>query len=108
VSTVRARAAAKINLHLGVGDVRKDGFHELVTVYHAVSLYDEIVVTAADELRVEVVGEGAGEDLVMPLERCGRIAIERCPNRACKRVQIHLLGVEDAVAVSEVVHRTLS
>jgi 4-diphosphocytidyl-2-C-methyl-D-erythritol kinase len=50
---------AKINLHLGVGAVRKDGFHELVTVYHAVSLYDEVVVAASDRLHVSVVGEGA-------------------------------------------------
>ena len=29
---VTAVAPAKINLHLAVGDVRADGFHELVTV----------------------------------------------------------------------------
>ena len=33
---------AKVNLHLSVGEVRKDGKHELVTVYQAVSLYDEV------------------------------------------------------------------
>jgi 4-diphosphocytidyl-2-C-methyl-D-erythritol kinase len=58
---VTVRVPAKINLHLGVGAVRKDGFHELVTVYHAVSLYDEVVVEEADELQVSVVGEGAAE-----------------------------------------------
>ena len=46
------RAAAKINLLLGVGAPRPDGFHTLVTVYQAVSLYDDLTVTAADELRV--------------------------------------------------------
>jgi hypothetical protein len=54
------------------------------------------------------VGESAGKDLVVARQRRGRIAIERCSDRACERVQIHLLGVEDAIAVSEVVHRTLS
>ena len=44
------RAAAKINLLLGVGAPRPDGFHTLVTVYQAVSLYDDLTVTAADEL----------------------------------------------------------
>jgi 4-diphosphocytidyl-2-C-methyl-D-erythritol kinase len=46
------RAAAKINLLLGVGAPRPDGFHTLVTVYHAVSLYDDLTVSAADELTV--------------------------------------------------------
>lgn len=59
---VTVRVPAKVNLHLGVGDVRKDRFHELVTVYHAVSLYDEVIVEPADKLAISVVGEGA--DLV--------------------------------------------
>ena len=40
---VTVRAAAKINLHLGVGAARADGFHPLVTVYQAISLYDDLV-----------------------------------------------------------------
>ena len=36
--SVSVRAAAKINLHLGVGAVRDDGFHPLDTVYQAISL----------------------------------------------------------------------
>jgi 4-diphosphocytidyl-2-C-methyl-D-erythritol kinase len=57
---VTVRVPAKINLHLAVGGIRKDGFHEVVTVYHAVSLYDEVTVEADDRLSVSVVGEGAG------------------------------------------------
>lgn len=59
---VTVRVPAKVNLHLSVGPVRKDGFHELVTVYQAVSLYDEVTVEPADSLSVRVTGEGA-EDL---------------------------------------------
>jgi len=44
-SSLTVRAAAKINLLLGVGAPRPDGFHTLVTVYQAVSLYDDITVT---------------------------------------------------------------
>ncbi|WP_309136412.1 4-(cytidine 5'-diphospho)-2-C-methyl-D-erythritol kinase [Nocardioides campestrisoli] len=47
------RAAAKINLHLGVGAPREDGFHPLDTVYHAVSLYDDVSVAPAPEWTVE-------------------------------------------------------
>ena len=38
---VTVRVPAKINLHLAVGGLRADGFHDLVTVFHAVSLFDE-------------------------------------------------------------------
>ena len=42
IGPVRVRVPAKINLHLGVGPLRHDGYHELATVYHAISIYDEI------------------------------------------------------------------
>lgn len=45
---VRVRAPAKINLHLAVGDLRPDGYHDLVTVFHAVDLADELTITAAE------------------------------------------------------------
>lgn len=59
--SVRVRVPAKINLHLGVGPVREDGYHELTTVYHAISLYDELTAARSDELRLTLIGEGAGE-----------------------------------------------
>ncbi|HEX2075466.1 MAG TPA: 4-(cytidine 5'-diphospho)-2-C-methyl-D-erythritol kinase [Geodermatophilus sp.] len=57
---VVARAPAKINLHLAVGPLRADGFHELQTVYLAVSLYDSVTVRSGDGLVLTVTGEGAG------------------------------------------------
>jgi 4-diphosphocytidyl-2-C-methyl-D-erythritol kinase len=44
--SVTVRAPAKINLHLGVGRPRHDGFHPLDTVFQAVGLFDD--VRAAD------------------------------------------------------------
>jgi 4-diphosphocytidyl-2-C-methyl-D-erythritol kinase len=44
-----------------VGDRRADGYHELTTVFHAVSLADDITVRAADILSLQVHGEGADE-----------------------------------------------
>ncbi len=52
------RAAAKINLHLGVGRPREDGFHPLDTVYQAISLHDDVTVSAAAEDALTVVGAG--------------------------------------------------
>ena len=59
---VTVRVPAKINLYLSVGRTRPDGFHDLTTVYQAVSLYDDVTVTRSDALSVVVRGESA--DLV--------------------------------------------
>ncbi|GAA2521294.1 4-(cytidine 5'-diphospho)-2-C-methyl-D-erythritol kinase [Pilimelia columellifera] len=58
---VRVRVPAKINLHLGVGPLRADGYHELTTVYHAIGLYDELTARPGDTLTLTMAGEGAGE-----------------------------------------------
>ena len=57
--SVTVRVPGKVNLHLAVGDRRDDGYHELTTVFHAVSLLDEITVRNSDMLSVEITGEGA-------------------------------------------------
>ncbi|CAQ04524.1 4-(cytidine 5'-diphospho)-2-C-methyl-D-erythritol kinase [Corynebacterium urealyticum] len=44
--SVAATAHGKINLHLGVGDVRPDGYHELETIFQAVSLTETVTLTA--------------------------------------------------------------
>ncbi len=46
VRSVTVRVPAKVNLQLSVGPIRSDGYHEIVSVFHAVNIYDE--VTAAD------------------------------------------------------------
>lgn len=56
---ITVRVPAKVNLHLSVGDTRPDGYHELVTVFQALSLTDEVTVRTADEPGIEVHGEGA-------------------------------------------------
>ncbi|MBU2662981.1 4-(cytidine 5'-diphospho)-2-C-methyl-D-erythritol kinase [Actinoplanes bogorensis] len=57
---VKVRVPAKINLHLGVGPLRSDGFHELNTVYHAISLFDELTARPGDTLTLTMEGEGTG------------------------------------------------
>jgi 4-diphosphocytidyl-2-C-methyl-D-erythritol kinase len=58
---VRVRVPAKINLVLAVGPLRPDGYHDLATVFHAVSLYDDVSAEAAAELSLDVDGPyGAG------------------------------------------------
>jgi 4-diphosphocytidyl-2-C-methyl-D-erythritol kinase len=68
---VVARAPAKVNVHLAVGPLRSDGFHELRTVYLAVSLFDTVTVRPGDGLSLTVTGEGttgSGPDAV-PTDR---------------------------------------
>lgn len=62
---VVVRVPAKINLHLSVGPRRSDGFHDLMTVFLAVSLYDHVTATPAPGLSLSVRGEGAD---VLPLD----------------------------------------
>lgn len=52
-----ARVPAKINLHLGVGPLRDDGFHELSTLFCALGMHDDVTVRPAEELTVTVTGE---------------------------------------------------
>ena len=67
-SGVTVRAPAKINLALVVGRPREDGFHPLNTVYQAISLYDDVRVTEADEWSVSVLPLGEVEVSGVPLD----------------------------------------
>lgn len=51
------RVPAKVNLYLGVGTRRRDGYHDLANVFQAVSLYDEVSATPGPGLSVKVVGD---------------------------------------------------
>ena len=54
MSSVTVAVPAKINLCLGVGPARPDGFHSLATVYQAVDLHDEVRATLRDDGDVTV------------------------------------------------------
>ncbi len=49
---LRVLAPAKVNLFLGIGPVRSDGYHELTSVFHALGLADEIEIRTAESLTV--------------------------------------------------------
>lgn len=62
--SVTVRAPAKINLHLGVGAPRPDGFHPLATIYQAVGLYDDVTVATQPDWSVHLRGDSSGVDLL--------------------------------------------
>lgn len=90
-ASVTVRVPAKVNLQLSVGPLRADGYHELVTVFSAVNLCDEVVVRAADleGIALTVSGDGAGE---VPTD-AGNLAY-----RAALAVA-ERLGVEPAIEI---------
>ena len=54
MSSVTVAVPAKINLCLGVGPARADGFHSLATIYQAVDLHDEVHATLRDDDQITV------------------------------------------------------
>ena len=60
--SVTVRVPAKVNVALAVGPRRPDGFHDLATVFQAVSLYDEVVARSAEDF--SVTAEGVGSEQV--------------------------------------------
>ena len=88
--SVTVRAPAKINLHLGVGAPREDGFHPLDTVYQAISLYDDVTLAEADEDRLSVVGSPHVDLGAVPTDRTNIVlrALAEAPCSAGHHVRI--------------------
>jgi 4-diphosphocytidyl-2-C-methyl-D-erythritol kinase len=65
--TARLRALAKINLDLRVLERRPDGYHELRTVFHTISLADriEVAFTPARRTRITVEGNDIPDNLIV-------------------------------------------
>jgi len=57
---ITVKAPAKVNLQLAVGPKRPDGYHRLVTVFHAIDLVDEVTVEPSDGgIELAMSGEGS-------------------------------------------------
>lgn len=54
MSIWRATAHSKVNLHLGVGDAREDGYHELVTVFQGLNIADDVTLRVQDTYVAEI------------------------------------------------------
>lgn len=70
MTSATVRVPAKINLCLGVGPVRADGYHPLATVYQAVDLHDEVRATTRDDdavtVSVHAEMDGYAESVIVP------------------------------------------
>ena len=54
---VHVRAPGKINIAFDVGDVQPDGYHDVASVYQAVSAFEDVWASAADDFSIEVAGD---------------------------------------------------
>jgi len=57
---VVARVPAKVNLQLSLGPLGSDGFHEVTTVFQAISLFDDVTVATApdgDGIKISISGQ---------------------------------------------------
>ena len=89
---VSVRMPAKINIALSVGPRREDGFHELATVFHAVSMFDLVSVSERPS--------GAGVSLTCDAPEVPQDATNLAW-RACERMAAELGRGADAHIVIE-------
>ena len=54
IMMITEKAYAKINLTLSVGEKREDGYHEIDSVMHSISLCDEVTLTEAGGLSLSI------------------------------------------------------
>src|SRR5271170_4430030 len=75
---ITVRSFAKINLGLGIGALRGDGFHELRTVYQTIALHDVIRLS---------VGRGSGIEI-----RCEDSRVPKDESNTCYRIVEQAMG----------------
>lgn len=123
-SAIKLIAPAKVNLFLGIGAKREDGYHEAVTVMHALGLHDVLhmgLAPASTSADAEVAcageaGESSGAVPVSPLrvnltcqacEGLPALEVSAEDNIACKAVRLLAarLGRTEPETVSIVIEK---
>lgn len=88
---VKERANAKINLHLDVISRRDDGFHDIQTVMHSVSLADELTVTYTPSNETNVKMHINGNKFLPTDDKNLAVRAATCYlNAACKTANIDI------------------
>lgn len=90
---ITEKAYAKINLTLSVGEKREDGYHEIDSVMHSISLCDEVTLTEAGGISLSIKeGLAPGEKQIS----CGKRRDYFQRNRIFRRCP-HGTGETDSV-----------
>jgi 4-diphosphocytidyl-2-C-methyl-D-erythritol kinase len=77
MSGVRAMCPAKVNLGLHVVGLRRDGYHEIVTLFQAIDLWDVLEGDDAERLTFEVSDGSIAADDTNLVVRAARLLCER-------------------------------
>ena len=105
-------APAKINLHLEILQKRSDGYHEIETIMHAVSLYDSIQVGKRDDgevtLELQLPAERANETGEGNLDRTATDPAWLIPSDSTNLVVRGLKKLQELLAVKVGAHVRLT
>jgi 4-diphosphocytidyl-2-C-methyl-D-erythritol kinase len=121
VETMHVRANAKVNLWLRVLGRRRDGYHEIETVFHGIDIADDVVVTVTDTNSIVVemsLADGMEGDIPAPEENLAHRAAARLASHAGSARGAHIAitkripigaglggGSADAAAVLSVLNK---
>lgn len=97
-SAITVRVPGKVNLYLGVGPREFSGYHELATVFQAVSIYDEVSVSGADELTIT--GSGKFGHLVPTDETNLAWKAAKLVAQACGEEPNVLINIDKSIPVA--------
>ena len=92
MALIQVSAYAKINLFLAVGDLRPDGFHDILTVMRRTSLSDDVILETVADGHSEITLTVTGGDTV-PTDK-GNIAY-----RAAEKY-LSVAGITDSVRIA--------
>lgn len=93
MTSVKEKAAAKINLYLDVVGKRPDGFHDIKSIMHTVDLSDELTVSASPAKENDIKLFVSGVEL-LPVDeknlavRAARLYVERAGINAKIRIRL--------------------
>ncbi|MFC6235863.1 4-(cytidine 5'-diphospho)-2-C-methyl-D-erythritol kinase, partial [Leucobacter soli] len=93
VRSVTVRAPGKINLLFRVGARQPDGYHDVASLYQALSLFEEVTASPADEVSLRFTGPIDGSEL--PLDesnlcvRAARLLAEATGQDAGVALTVH-------------------
>jgi 4-diphosphocytidyl-2-C-methyl-D-erythritol kinase len=98
LNSVVVRVPAKVNLQLSVGPRETDGFHNLVTVFQAISIYDDLTITRTEP--------GAGLTLSITGDHIAGVPADET-NLAAKAAQILAAQYEINIDADMQIHKTI-
>jgi 4-diphosphocytidyl-2-C-methyl-D-erythritol kinase len=97
-NSVTVRVPAKVNLQLSVGPRENDGFHGLVTVFQAISIYDDLTITHA--------APGSGLSLSITGDHIAGVPADET-NLAAKAAQIIAREYDLEIDATMQIHKTI-